>query len=148
MTNIGAFPLEPESNITAFRILAGDAVATPTETPGGGIFELWSDDDIRLYLELYPDNTHRAISAAYRALAGQAAVIAQMSKDYDTTLDNTKRSAQLHAVADFHAAEADKLDAVGDNAPEFFTMFGGESAEQECRCHPEASPWRLDQCRC
>lgn len=148
MTNIGAFPLEPESDITTFRMLAGDAVAEPAADEGEGNFELWSDEDISLYLELYPDNTHRAISAAYRALAGQAAVIAQMSKDYDTTLDNTKRSAQLHAVADFHAAEADKLDAVGDNAPEFFTMFGGESAEQECRCHPEASPWRLDQCRC
>lgn len=132
MDNLGVFPLDPESPVTEFRLLAGDAVATPTEEIGEGQFELWSDGDIELYMSYNPDNVYRAIASAFTALAGQAAVQAKTIKDYDLQVNMEKRSDKLLSVAAEFNRKADRFDdELNDNGNHFFVSFGHRDATQE-----------------
>lgn len=141
MSNLGVFPLEPDTDVSDFRVLAGDANATPT-VEGFGEFNLWSDSEIETYLRIAPLNIYRAIALAYTALAGQTAVQAKMVKDYDLTVDTTKRADKLRAMAEHFTNLANEHEVEGGT--DFFISVGHREHQPDINFPPELSPWRLD----
>lgn len=112
--NPGEYPVDLTSNVGRFRALTGDLNSTaydPVE-PGYQNFEKFSDAEIEAYLEQGGDSINRAIGFAYLYLAGQAAMESQSVKDYDLQIDNTKRAADLRAIAQFWFDQADSEDVI------------------------------------
>lgn len=107
--NPGAYPVDLTSNVGKFRALVGDLNSTPyipTE-PGFQNFDKFSDAEIEAYLAQAGDSINRAIGFSYLYLAGQAAMESRSIKDYDLLVDNTKRAADLRAIAQFWFDQAD-----------------------------------------
>lgn len=112
--NPGAYPVDLTSNVGKFRALTGDLNSTPYDPvePGFQNFEKFSDAEIEAYLEQGGNSIPRAIGFAYLYLAGQAAMQSQSVKDYDLQIDDTKRAADLRAIAQFWFDQADEEEVI------------------------------------
>lgn len=110
--NPGVAPVDLASNVGRFRALVGDLQYTEydPEEPGYGDFLKFSDAEIEAYLAQGGDSIPRAIGYAYLYLAGQAAMQSSSVKDYDLQIDETKRAADLRAIAQFWFDQADSGD--------------------------------------
>ena len=141
--NSGAYPIDPNSAVGQFRVLAGDSVPISCdEETSTGYFDLWSDTDIEAFIALHPKRLSRAIGTAYQTLASQAAIEAKYIKDNDLQIDTTKRSDKLLAVARmwFERADNEELES---GIFEVFDLVPG--AYGTC---PEGAPCRRDICGC
>lgn len=133
--NPGEYPVDLTSNVGKFRALTGDLNSTPYDPvePGFQNFEKFSDAEIEAYLEQGGNSIPRAIGFAYLYLAGQAAMQSQSVKDYDLQIDDTKRAADLRAIAQFWFDQADGEEVIaGEEAFEIVptgTKSGGFIAE-------------------
>lgn len=112
--NPGAYPVDLTSNVGQFRALIGDlnAVAYSPNEPGYRNFEKFSDAEIEAYIAQGGGSIPRGIGYSYLYLAGQAAMQSASVKDYDLTIDETKRAADLRAIAQFWFDQADGDDVV------------------------------------
>ena len=110
--------LDPNTPVGQFRVLAGDA-AQDAE----GNYALFSDADIRVYLEQYPDNIYRAISIGYMALAAAASTQSKWVIDYDLQVDLRQRAKEMRASADQFRDRADEYDAENLNSGDFFNLI-------------------------
>jgi len=112
--NPGEFPLDPTSNVGKFRLVYGDTQSTPYDPvePGFQNYTELSDAEIEAFLTTGGDSINRAIGYYYLSLAGQAALISKSVKDYDLTVDNTKRPAELRALAQWWFDQADNDDSI------------------------------------
>lgn len=112
--NPGAYPVDLASNVGRFRALIGDLNSSPYDPvePGFQNFEKFSDAEIEAYLAQGGDSINRAIGFAYLYLAGQAAMQSASIKDYDLTIDETKRAADLRAIAQFWFDQAGVDDGI------------------------------------
>lgn len=112
--NPGAYPVDLTSKVGQFRALIGDLNSSPYDPvePGFQNFEKFSDAEIEAYLAQGGDSINRAIGFAYLYLAGQAAMQSASIKDYDLTIDETKRAADLRAIAQFWFDQADGDDGI------------------------------------
>lgn len=112
--NPGAVPVDLTSDVGRFRGLVGDLQyeAYDPGEPGFGNFLKYSDAEIEAYIAQGGGSINRAIGFAYLYLAGQAAMESKLTKDYDLTVDNTKRAADLRAIAQFWFDQADDEDVV------------------------------------
>lgn len=136
--NPGEFPVDLASNVGRFRALIGDlnsTTYTPAE-PGFQNFEKFSDAEIEAYLAQGGDSINRAIGYAYLYLAGQAAMQSASIKDYDLQIDETKRAADLRAIAQFWFDQADGEDDA--SAEEAFAIV--PTGTRSGTFIPEASP--------
>lgn len=99
--NPGAYPVDMSTPIGVFRALIGDTESTPYDPvePGFQNFEMFSDADIVGFLSAGGDNLNRGVGYAYLALAGRAALEAKSVKDFDLTIDVTKRPTELRLIA-------------------------------------------------
>lgn len=113
--NPGAYPVDLASNVGQFRALTGDLNSVPYSPvePGFQNFEKFSDAEIEAYIAQGGDSIPRAIGYSYLYLAGQAAMQSASYKDYDLALDETKRAADLRAIAQFWFDQADGDDVIG-----------------------------------
>lgn len=129
--NPGEYPVDLSSNVGQFRALSGDLNSTPYDPvePGFQNFDKFSDAEIEAYLTQGGGSIARAIGYSYLYLAGQAALQSASIKDYDLTIDETKRAADLRAIAQFWFGQADEDDvASGEEAFEIVptgTSSGG-----------------------
>lgn len=112
--NPGEYPVDLTSDVGRFRALTGDLNSTPYSPvePGFQNFEKFSDAEIEAYIAQGGDSINRAIGFAYLYLAGQAAMESQSVRDYDLQIDNTKRAADLRAIAQFWFDQADGEDVI------------------------------------
>lgn len=112
--NPGAYPVDMTSKVGQFRAMVGDLNSTPYSPvePGFQNFEKFSDAEIEAYLVQGGDSVARAIGYSYLYLAGQAAMESRSIKDYDLTVDNTKRAADLRAIAQFWFDQSDGDDVI------------------------------------
>lgn len=112
--NPGAYPVDLTSNVGKFRALTGDLNSTPYDPvePGFQNFEKFSDAEIEAYLEQGGNSIPRAIGFAYLYLAGQAAMQSVSAQDYDLKIDETKRAADLRAIAQFWFDQADEEEVI------------------------------------
>lgn len=116
--NDGAVPFDPNSEEGKFRVLSGDTSPTPYVPPeaGRGNYALFSDSEILVQLEIAGGNLNRAIGSAYLTLAGKAALESKHVRDFDLTVDVTKRPDSLRQIAYEWFARADKDDAGSQDA--------------------------------
>ena len=132
MSNKGIAPLQPTTDVGQFRLLVGDTSYSdlcPAQ-PGYGDFGMFSDDEISLFLSS-GESPEEAAYLAYLQLAGAAALEAKSVKDFDLSVDLTKRASELRAVAQMWRDRADAL------AGDIFEVFDlGNSP----RCRPELAP--------
>lgn len=107
--NIGTVPADLQAPIGQFRLLANDLVAVPLNpvVQGRGQYELFSDNEISAFINLYPTSMLRAVGTAYMTLAGRAATESAITKDYDLQVDLTKKATDLRAVATAYFSRAD-----------------------------------------
>lgn len=114
MSTQGATPPDYGTDLGKLRLIIGDAVAVPLDPPqaGQGAYTYFSDDDLTAFLNV-EDGVFRAAGLAYASLAAQAANEAQLTKDFDLTLDMRQKAERLQAQSLWFYARADELDAEG-----------------------------------
>lgn len=112
--NPGAYPLDPDTPVGQFRVLYGDVYSTPYDPVEAGFqdYEELSDAEIEGFLQ-GQTSIPRAIAYYYLSLSGQAAKQAKTVKDYDLSVDLTKRAADLRATAQVWFDQATAEDAAG-----------------------------------
>lgn len=135
--NPGVAPLDPDTDVGQWRLLFGDTQFEPYDpaVPGVGNYESFSDSEIQAFINQSPENIARSIGFAYLQLAGAAAFEAKSVKDFDLSVDLTKRPAELRALAQFWFDRADAVDDAA-GAADFFDVFDVDT--QETECIPEA----------
>lgn len=111
--NPGQAPVDLTSEIGRFRALVGDLQSTPYDPVESGFenFLKYSDAEIEGYIS-QGGSVARGIGFAYLYLAGQAAMQSASVKDYDIAIDETKRAADLRAIAQFWFDQADGDDVI------------------------------------
>lgn len=122
--NPGIAPLDANTEVGQFRLLFGDtqySEYTPVVT-GIGNYETFSDAEIQAFLAQSPGNMLRSVGFAYMQLAGAAAHVAKSVKDYDLSVDLTKRPAEYRALAQFWFDRADEADDAAGGS-DFFDVF-------------------------
>lgn len=119
--NPGAFPMAPDTAVTAFRLAIGDTQSTAYDPVEAGFqnYTTLSDDEITQFLVMSKDSVTRGLGYFYLQSAGAAAMQSKSVKDFDLALDLTKRAADLRAVAAAYFAQADAEDLL-DGGGEFF----------------------------
>lgn len=125
--NDGSVPIDTYTPVGQFRTLAGDSVAeayTPVE-PGRGNYAKFSDLEIEGYLATAGDNVSRAIGFSFLSLAGAAALESKSIKDFDLSIDTTKRAADLRLIAAEWFARADGEEAYLEDALFIAPINGG-----------------------
>lgn len=142
--NPGVYPLDPLTPVGEFRLIYGDTESVPYDPvqPGFQDYEELSDEEIERFISQGGDSVPRGIGYLYLAMAGQAAKKSRSVKDYDLTVDLTKRAADLRAIAQIWFDQADDDDnTAGTN--DIFEVF--DMAPQKCRHELAEYPTR---CRC
>jgi len=116
--NDGIAPPDMTTEVGVFRALIGDMEFEAYDPPeaGHGNYQMFSDNDILGFLAAGKDNISRGVGYAYLALAGRAAIESKQVKDFDLTVDTTKRPTELRLIAQSwfdkaSAEEAALLDA-------------------------------------
>ena len=120
--NKGIAPPELDTPVGQFRALVGDVTSVPLTPPdpGFGEYEKFSDVEIEGYLAQGEGSISRAVGFSYLYLAGQAAMESTSVKDYDLSVDLTKRAGDLRATAQMWFDRADKEDS--DASDEGFSI--------------------------
>lgn len=129
--NPGAVPLDPETEIGAFRLLFGDTqwTAYDPNVPGEGDYNYFSDAEIQALLAQGAGSDNRAIGFAYLKLSGAAAMQAKSVKDFDLSVDLTKRAGELAKVAQLWFERADSIDDAGGES-DFFDVVGFDEDDE------------------
>ncbi len=125
--NPGVWPIDPESPVGQFRRAYGDTVSEDYDpvVPGYQDYTDLSDEDIEQYLAFGHDSVFRAVSIYYAYLSGRASKQSKTVKDYDLSVDLTKRASDLRASADYWAKLADDEDGLtGENDYFDLVSFG------------------------
>lgn len=116
--NPGQWPIDGATPVGQFRYTYGDILSTPYDPvePGFQNFEELGDAEIEAFLSQGGDSVSRGIAYLYLAMAGQAAKESRSIKDYDLSVDLTKRAADLRAIAQawFDRADDDDIATAED----------------------------------
>lgn len=142
--NPGVYPLDPLTPVGEFRLLYGDTESVPYDPvePGYQNYEELSDEEIERFLEQGDGSVPRGIGYLYLAMAGQAAKESRTIKDYDLSVDLTKRAADLRAIAQMWFDRGDDDDN-NSGLNDIFEVF--DMAPRKCRHELAECPTR---CRC
>lgn len=147
MVNRGIAPFDPTSPVGQFRVYYGDVMYTaldPVEAGYGDYTEL-SDAEIESFLASSNGSVYRAIGNYFAILAGNAAKVSQSVKDYDLSIDDSKRPAALWDAAKMWWSRADDEDTVAGGS-DIFEIFSMVAPRGAC-CAPEAAPNAYCGCR-
>lgn len=140
MPNKGIAPLQPETPVGQFRLLYGDTNYTQMAPPeaGFGDYTFFSDLEIEIFLSQGDSSPSRGVGYAYLQLAGAAAIQSKSVKDYDLSVDLTKRAGELRATATewFQRAEAEDALSGANDAFNLFDAFGSPSCRHELAERP------------
>lgn len=111
--NPGVYPVDMSTQVGVFRALVGDTESTPYDPVEAGVqnYEMFSDVDIEGFIAAGSGNLSRGVGFAYLALAGRAGLTAKSVKDFDLTVDTTKRPAELRLIAQTWFTRADEEEA-------------------------------------
>lgn len=106
--NRGIAPPDYDSEVGEVRALIGDVNYKPfdPDEPGFGVYEMYSDDELEVFLER-ADSVEGAVASAYLQMAGAAAREAKMVKDYDLQVDLNKRADALRRMAELWISKSE-----------------------------------------
>lgn len=147
MANYG-IPFEDTTDgLRSFRTTVGDTAYTEITPPPANPewtanYVLFSDLEAQTYIDQSDENSFRAAGWAFMTLSAQAALRAKSVKDYDLSVDLTKRAEDLRAAAQFFFDQADALDLEDG----FF--IGSTGVRCDLIWPPELAPWDLSQFLC
>lgn len=119
MVNRGIAPPDFNTAVGMFRAAYPDLNYVALDPPeiGYGDYEELSDTEIEGLLALGGDSVSRGIGFYYLQLSGAAAKRSKTVKDYDLSVDLTKRAADLRAIAQMYFDRADDEDTgLGEDA--------------------------------
>lgn len=137
--NPGAYPLDPMTEVGRFRAMVGDTQSEPFDPPVPGTqnYAMYSDAEVLAFLYQSGNSVEGALSFAYMQMAAAAASESKITKDFDLSLDLTKRSGDFLRVAQ---SWQDKADALSADIFEIFDV----NIDTGNGCYPElaARPWR------
>lgn len=126
MVNKGVAPFQPDTEVGRFRALAGDTVYVELSPPesGYGDYTFWSDDEITAFIGA-SESLSWAIYYAYLQAASTAAAQSVTIKDFDLSVDLSKRADGLRAIAALWLSRAQDDDAIaGEDAFEIVPTGG------------------------
>ena len=140
MTNRGIAPLDPDSLVGEFRLAYGDTDYIDLDPPeaGYGDYAELSDAEIEMFLSLGNDSVARAIGVYMGRLATDAAKQSKLVKDYDLTVDLTKRANDFREQAQWWFDLADSQDDAAGTS-DIFEPFGVPGFDLPV-WSPEAAP--------
>lgn len=131
MSNIGVYPLDPDSLVGQFRLGFGDVNSVPLNPVVSGFqdYTNYSDDEILQFLIMGGDSTNRSIGYAYLQASGAAARRSKTVKDYDLAVDLTKRAEDLRKTAEWYFKLAVAEDFVDGAAEDFLIVDTGNDRD-------------------
>lgn len=121
MSNPGAYPLDPNTNVGKFRLLVGDVNSVVLAPPVSGQqdYTTYSDAEIEVYLSLGGDSIFRAAGLSQMQAADAAAEQSKSVADYDLKADLTKRATDHRDNAKMWFQLADAQDATSGDGSYF-----------------------------
>ena len=122
--NVGIAPPDFESDVGKFRAQIGDTrfeELDPSE-PGKGQYELMSDAEIQVYLDVASGSLYRALGDYNLALANAAAENSKIIKDFDLQVSTVQRANDYRRIALAWYQRADKADE-SSGAGDIFDAF-------------------------
>lgn len=132
--NPGVAPPDPNTPVGQFRASYSDMQYEEYDpaVPGFGNYQKFSDSAIEAFLALGNGSVLRAIGYALLQKANTAAEESESVRDYDLSIDLTKKAADLREQAAEYFALADQQDSAGEDA---FTVV---QVGRRCgKCPPE-----------
>lgn len=125
--NKGVAPPDISTEVGRFRALVGDLSYTELDPPeaGFGNYTLFSDFEIEVFLAS-SGSLEGAAALAYTQLAGSAALESKTVKDFDLSVDLSKKATDLRLIA---AMWQDKADAA---AVDVFELFDVNIRDSNC----------------
>lgn len=143
MTNKGIAPPDPATEVGRFRFLIDDTEYTELDPPeaGQGSYEQFSDADIEAFLMMGDESVNRAMGYAYLRLASEAARESKTVKDFDLSVDLTKRSADLRAIAALWFDRADGEDADEFDIVDVFAIGRRDGHRMDPEAAMRRTPW-------
>lgn len=142
MTNKGADPIVPTSDVGQVRLNVGDTNGKPLDPAEDGYldYEYMSDAEIEALLESADGSVIRATGYAFRKIATYLTMIARDITTDDLRIRTVERAKELRAIANDWIADADSTDAVADSAIFEIIPFAGRDRDY---VRPEGTPWAL-----
>lgn len=112
MAKRGIAPPDLTTSLGQLRVMVDDIEYIPLDPAeeGFGDYRKFSDDELVTYLAVSGDSVFRAKGNIYLHWAGIAAAESKSVKDYDLSVDLSKRSADFRAVAQALFEQADDAD--------------------------------------
>lgn len=125
--NPGKFPLDPTSKVGQVRVTLGDTSSEPFDPPRPGEqnYGMYSDLEIEAFLAQADDSIPGSLYLAYMQMAAAAAMESKLTKDFDLSVDLTKRSGDLRAIAQMW------LDKWNAGSADIFELF--DTVTHRCR---------------
>jgi hypothetical protein len=129
MANSGIYPLDPTTDVGKFRLLFGDTASVPfiPATPGLQDYTDYSDAEIQQFIISGGGVLNRGVGFAYLQASGAAARESKAIKDYDLSVDLTKRAEDLRKTAQLYFDMADLDDANAGISDSFIVAPTGTS---------------------
>lgn len=147
MVNRGVAPFDPTTAVGQFRVFYGDVTYVPLNPAeaGYGDYAELSDAEIEVFLNSANGSVYRAIGNYFAILSGNAAKVSASIKDYDLTIDESKRPAALLEAAKLWWSRADDEDTA-EGGSDIFEVFGMVAPVGAC-CTPEGAARPYCGCR-
>lgn len=132
--NPGAYPLDPTTDVGRLRAIIGDTQSEPYDPPRPGVqnYAMYSDSELEAFLIQADGDVSGGAYFVYLQMATAAAMESKSVKDLDLSIDLTKRSGDLRAIAALWKDRWDDAIGAGDIFEVFDTVVGGG-----CGCDPE-----------
>ena len=137
-TELGVAPPDTTTDIGRMRVALGDVEfeeLSPPE-PGSGVYQLFSDAQLQVFLDLAGGNVARAIAMAYAQIGASWASTGATIKTDDLTFSAKDSVGNWLTLAAYWNGVADDQDSNAMN--DYFDLV--DMPMRERACWPEASP--------
>lgn len=138
-TKRGIAPPDLTTSVGKFRVAANDSEWQPydPDQPGYGLYQIWTDDEIAVLIELSGGSVARAVSLAYAQIGAMWAATGATIKTDDLTYSAKESVGNWMALSKFWGDIADG--EAGSSADDMFDLVvvRGEHGFRK----PEASPY-------
>ena len=137
--NPGVYPLDPATEVGQIRLLVGDTQSVAYDPPQTGVqsYETFSDAEIEAFLSAADGSFEDAVAYAYLSLAGRASAESETVKDYDLTVDLTKKATDYRNLAEVWFSRG--LDSKETSAEDAFEVV--PTGRRQSHVKPELAPW-------
>lgn len=144
-TERGVAPLDPATDVGRMRVVLGDTEYEEYDPvqPGFGLYQLFSDAQLQVFLDITGGSVARAIALAYAQIgASWASTGATVRTDDLTYSAKDSVGNWLNLAAYWRKIADDEDDAAINDYFDLVSLRGGEAD-----CKPELAQWAACDCR-